>query len=279
MTPMSSGADVPNARPNHSLEFLYSLALRLYPPMFREAYATAMQQTFRDALRDPSVPRRNLIPLVIRDLATSLVKEYFAMIRDSIARPALVFNALVLAGIATVLALALYGIPQHVLRSGMNDPQLQIAGDLAAQLEQGASTTEALPTGSIDMARSLSPFVIVYDDQGRPVISQAKLNGATPVPPLGVFDHVRQSGETRITWQPLHTADQSVRIAAVVRRVNGSHPGFVLAGRNMREVEARIGDVQTMAGLTWLGMLGLILVGALTFGWYTQKRSAQVQQI
>ena len=38
----------------------------------------------------------------------------------------------------------------------------------------------------------------------------------------------------------------------------------------MREVEARIGDVQTMAGLTWLGMLGLILVGTITFAIYTR---------
>jgi len=63
-----------------------------------------------------------------------------------------------------------------------------------------------------------------------------------------------------------------VRIAAVVVRVQGPQPGFVLAGRNMREVEARIGDVQTMAGLTWLGMLGLIVIGAVAFSWMTSSK-------
>jgi hypothetical protein len=38
----------------------------------------------------------------------------------------------------------------------------------------------------------------------------------------------------------------------------------------MREVEARIADVQTMASLTWLGMLALILVGSIAFAIYTR---------
>jgi hypothetical protein len=94
------------------------------------------------------------------------------------------------------------------------------------------------------------------------------LNGNIPTLPSGVFNNVRQRGEERLSWQPVR-GPGGVRIAAVVQRVNGAHPGFVLAGRNMREVEARIGDVGTMAGLTWLGMLGLIAVGTIGFGIYS----------
>jgi hypothetical protein len=65
-----------------------------------------------------------------------------------------------------------------------------------------------------------------------------------------------------------------VRIAAVVERVGGSHPGFVLAGRNMREVELREDQVGQMARLAWIGMLGLILVGSLGFGWYVRPKTA-----
>jgi hypothetical protein len=83
-----------------------------------------------------------------------------------------------------------------------------------------------------------------------------------PAPPGGVLANVRQRGEERLTWQPVR-GPAAVRIAAVIERVNGPHPGFVLAGRNMREVESRIGDVEKMAGLTWLGMLGLIAIGSL----------------
>jgi Tfp pilus assembly protein PilN len=60
----------------------------------------------------------------------------------------------------------------------------------------------------------------------------------------------------------------------VVQRVNGAHSGFVLAGRNMREVEAREEQVRQMAGVTWIGMLGVILVGTAIFGWYTRSKVA-----
>ena len=252
------------------LEALYGLALRLYPARFREAYAPAMQQAFLDALHDGTVARRVLLPLTVRDLLVSLTREHLAMLRESLARPALLFNAAVLAGISTVLALALYAIPQQVLRLGANDPQVQMAGDLAARLEQGASLAEAVPAASIDMARSLAPFVIVYDDQGRPLASQATLNGGIPAPPGGVFDYVRMRGEERVSWQPVRGSKNSVRIAAVVLRVNGAHPGFVLAGRSLREVEAREELVGHLAGLAWLAMLGLIAIGTLAFGWYTR---------
>lgn len=196
------------------------------------------------------------------------------MLRDSLTRPALVFNALVLAGIATGVALALYAIPQHVLRSGLNDPQIQMAGDLAAILDrygvngglQQGALLHAGSSGNVDMARSLSPFLMVFNDAGQLLGSNAQLDGQTPALPSGIFDYVRQHGEERVTWQPQH----GVRIAAVVARVQGPQPGFVLAGRNMREVEARIDDVKTMAGLTWLGMLGLISIGTLAFAIYTR---------
>jgi hypothetical protein len=256
------------------LERLYALALCLYPAPFRQGYEFAMRQAFRDALQDRALSRRTLIPLVIRDLVTSLVKEHLAMLRDTFARPALVFNALVLTALATGLALALYAIPQQVLRQGANDPQIQLADDLAARLEQGVAPAEAVPAGPVDMARSLSSFVIAYDDQGRPLASQAQLNGTAPAPPKGVFDYVRQHGEERLSWQPAFGNGRSVRIAAVVQRVGGPHPGFVLAGRNMREVEAREEQVEQMAGLTWIGMLGVILVGTAAFGWYTRPRAA-----
>ena len=274
------------------LERLYALALRLYPERFRLAYAPEMRQAFRDALRDSTLSRRTLIPLVLRDIVTSLAKEHLAMLRDTFSRPALLFNAMVLAGISTVLAMALYSIPQQVLRQGANDPQIALAGDLVARLEQGVAPAEAVPTGPVDMARSLSPFVIAYDDQGRPLASQAQLDGIIPVPPSGVFDFVRQHGEERVSWQPRLGAvsnrdakssldgriapplGHGIRIAAVIQRVNGAHPGFVLAGRSLREVEAREEQVEHMAGLAWLAMLGLITLGTFAFGWCTRKKAA-----
>ena len=242
-------------------EGLYSAALRLYPPVFQEQYADAMRQAFRDALDDGALPRRTLVPLV-------------------------------LAGISTVLALALYAIPQQVLRQGANDPQLQLAGDLVARLEQGVAPAEAVPAGQVDMARSLSPFVIVYDDRGKMLASQAQLDGSAPAPPDGVFAYVRQNGEERVSWQPrlgsASTRDgkaavdgslgahrgHGLRIAAVVQRVGGAHPGFVLAGRSLEQVEEREAQVEQMAGVAWIAMLGLILMGTVGFGWFSRARAA-----
>lgn len=256
------------------LECLYAAAIRLYPPGFRDRYSTQMRQTFRDAMRDNSLSRRSFLPLVIKDLIASLAKEYLAMLHETFTRPALLFNALVLTALSSGLALALYAIPQQVLRLGADDPQIAMADDLVAKLEQGIVPAEAVPAASVDMARSLSPFVIVYDDQGNPLASQAKLDGQTPVPPKGVFDYVRQHGEERLSWQPIRGRERGVRIATVMQRVNGAHPGFVLSGRNMREVETRIGQVQQMAGLTWIGMLGVILVGTALFGWHSRPKKA-----
>ncbi|MGA7858770.1 MAG: hypothetical protein WCA11_12620, partial [Terracidiphilus sp.] len=157
------------------LERMYAMALRLYPAHFRAAYAETMRQAFRDALRDRTLSRRLLIPLIVRDLIISLLKEHLAMMSESLARPALVFNALVLAGISTVLALALYAIPQQVLRQGLNDPQIAMATDMAALLDR-YGVTDGLHQGAliqsggvVDMARSLTPFLIVYNDQGLPL--------------------------------------------------------------------------------------------------------------
>jgi hypothetical protein len=262
------------------LESWYAVALRLYPARFAEEYAPAMRQSFRDALCDRTVDRRELIPLVARDLVTSLFKEYFAMFYETFGRPALIYNALVLIALSTGLALALNTIPQQVLRQGANDPQIQMATDLAARLHQvgvldglrqGTLTSNG---GVVDMDRSLAPFMIVYNDEGQPLGSNAQLNGQTPTPPAGVFENVRKKGEARISWQPMWGREHGVRIAAVLERVDGPQPGFVLAGRNMREVEAREAQVGQLALLTWIGMMGVIVVGTGIYGWWTRPKAA-----
>jgi hypothetical protein len=256
---------------NDRLIRLYTLALFLYPATFRQRYAGCMRQTFRDALGDRSLPRRSLLPLVLRDLITSLAKEHLAMLRDTFARPALIYNAAVLAGLATVLAYALYAIPQQVLRRVADDPQVEMADNLAWQLEQGVAPASAIPSGSVEIARSLSPFLIAFDDQGHLLASQATLSGHPPALPMGILDFVRQHGEDRFTWRPA----QGVRIAAVVQRVNGAHPGFVLAGRSLREEAARQNVVQEMAAVAWAAMLALIVLGTAAFSWYTRPKTVE----
>jgi hypothetical protein len=184
----------------------------------------------------------------------------------------LIFNSIVLSGIATVLALAIYVIPQQVLRQGANDPQIELAENLAQELKSGSTASEALAADTIDISHTLSPFLIAYDADGIPLSSQGQLNGKIPAPPKGVFENVRSKGEERLSWEP----QPGVRFAAVVIHIpagaNDVQEGFVLAGRSLREVEIREKQLGDLAFLNWLVMMGLILVGTVAFGWFTRPR-------
>ena len=72
------------------LERFYARALELYPAGFRAEYGEAMAQAFHDALEDPEWKRGPMLRTTARDLAVSLGKEWMAMMRTSLTRPALV---------------------------------------------------------------------------------------------------------------------------------------------------------------------------------------------
>lgn len=170
--------------------------------------------------------------------------------------PKLLLYWLPLAFSISVLTAFVYGAVQQSYRQTANDPQIQMAEDAAIQLEAGQTPLALKDAARVDISRSLAPFLIVYDDAGQPITSTAQLNGHTPSIPAGVFSYVRQSGEDRLTWQP----QEGVRIAAVVTQFGGGRPGFVLAGRSLREQEDRVDRLTLMAGLAWAAAL----VGSLT---------------
>jgi hypothetical protein len=150
-----------------------------------------------------------------------------------------------IAVVAALLSGLVYLGTQQVIRAGANDPQIQLAEDIAAELSSGHSSNGLVATQLVDVASSLAPFVIVFDDSGIVRTSSGRLHDATPALPPGVLDYVRANGEDRITWQP----EPGVRIAAVVTRYTGKDTGFVLAGRNMREAERREDLALSLAAL------------------------------
>ena len=145
---------------------------------------------------------------------------------------------------------------QQAERQSANDPQIQMAEDAAAALESGSAAESLAAPAAVPIERSLAPFVIVFDDSGKLVASSATLHGSAPVVPAGVFEYVRSRGEDRITWQP----EPGVRIAAVIARAGGAHPGFVLAGRSLREVEIRESNAELISALAWAVTLAATLV-------------------
>ncbi len=168
-----------------------------------------------------------------------------------------------LAVVLTALCALVYLVSQQALRLTGNDPQLQMAQDTAGRLTAGEPIASAVPSGTLDLGRSLAPFTIVYDDQGHVLASTGLLHGQPPALPSGVLDFVRQNGEDRRSWQP----EPAVRFAAVVERVSGIHPGYVLVARSLRETEQRISVVQQLATVAWLGTLLASLVAVVFVEW------------
>ncbi len=180
--------------------------------------------------------------------------------------PSLLRRWIPLALFSAGLPLLVYVTVQQALRTGADDPQIQLAEDAALALEGGAPATSVIPAARVDAGRSLAPFVIVYDASGVPTAGNGTLNGRLPSPPAGVFQFVREHGEERVTWMP----DRTVRFAAVVRLIPGNGGGFVLAARSLREVEGRERYTRVacaaMIVVLALGSLALLAAGDAVFG-------------
>jgi hypothetical protein len=157
-----------------------------------------------------------------------------------------------------VLCALVYVAVQQVLRHSANDPQIQLVEDTSQLLSNGESPEKVVPTTTVDLGKSLAPFLIVFDATGEPVHSSGLLHGKMPRLPAGVIDYVRKHREDRVTWQP----EPQVRIASIIRSYGGAKPGFVLAGRSLREVEKREAQAATEAALAWAVVLptSLLLV-------------------
>ncbi len=159
-----------------------------------------------------------------------------------------------------------YWAVQQEYRLSLNDPQVQMAEDGAAALNGGAAPASLVTRGvpPVDIAASLAPWIAVYDASGTPLESSAELDGAPPRLPAGVFDTktwrpsaalgvpvATPAGETFFTWQPRDGVRQAVVLAAVGNGLPAHAGEFVAAGRNMREVEARVQTLTSGAALAW----------------------------
>jgi hypothetical protein len=154
-----------------------------------------------------------------------------------------------------LLSGVIYVVAQQGTRIGANDPQIQIAEDAATALGNGLPIDSVLPTTKMDIGSSLSPFLTVFDESGKAIASSGTLHNQLPVLPSGVFEAARQH-EDRITWQP----EPSVRSATVIVHFGGAHPGFVLSGRSLREVEQRTDLVGNLVGFGALATMLATLI-------------------
>lgn len=165
------------------------------------------------------------------------------------------FAWVTLGALATAICLTVYLVAQQTWRTAANDPQIQLARDAAAALAAGRPADTVVSHETVDMERSLAPFLIVFDAAGTVLAASGSLRGDVPGVPKGVLEYARERGENRLTWQPIG----GVRIASVIVSYSGSHQGFVLAGRSLEETENRIAQFGNLIALAW----GATLVGLL----------------
>ena len=244
--------------PHPLLLLLYRGGLVVYPPRLRVEYRDQMLQTLRDSYHDRPFGKLRFWIHAYADLAQSCLTEWFIMARDLPFQRPLVFHTLLLACFLTLLGGGATFTIAQMMRSGANQPQIDMVNWYAGELAAGESPADVIPPGYVDLERSLQPFVIFYDDQGQPVVGTGYLDQKLPTPPAGAFDSVRSSGLEKITWQP----QRGLRLASVVRRVNGKTPGFLLAARSLQPVEEQKSTLWWMVLGLWLMVLLLLLGGA-----------------
>jgi hypothetical protein len=256
--------------PHPLLFWLYRCALVIYPLRLRSAYRDQMLQTLRDSYRDHSSGSLRFWRRAFTDLLKSSLTERFYMARDQFIHNPVLFHTLALALAITLLGGTATMVIDQMMRGpsriggnldafyGANQPQIEMVNWYAGEINAGEKPDDVIPPGYVDLERSLQPFVIFYDDHGRPVKGTGYLDQKLPAPPPGVFDFVHQHGIEKVTWQP----QPGVRLATVVRRVNGKTPGFVLAARSLRLVEEQKTVLWRMALGIWITVMALLFGGA-----------------
>jgi len=163
--------------------------------------------------------------------------------------------------VITVFAGLTYFLCQQLQRQNANDPQIQIAEDASSAFNAGQPVPTMDQAGSqIDIAKSLSTFIIIYNATGTAVFSTGLLDNAVPVPPSGVFDWVKAHGQNRVTWEPT----KGLRVAAVLMPYSSSgESGTILVGRSLREIESRNRSLLTQVAIGWAIMMILTILGAM----------------
>jgi len=183
-------------------------------------------------------------------------------------RRILILNYLTAMIIVTMMTGLVYVSVQQVYRNGANDPQIQLANEMNANLKAGRPIEKLWPD-SLDLQSSLGIFATLYDEHAQPLKSSALLDGKIPELPPGVFEFTKNQGEDRVTWQPR----AGVRMAMVVVRGNYSPVAFIAVGRSLKEVEIREQNLLKMTAICWSTMLVLLIIfGLIHFSFYKKRK-------
>ena len=165
---------------------------------------------------------------------------------------------------------------QQNYRQNANDPQIQLAEDGAAKLNDAGVPADLVPKGVplTNLETSLDTWIAVYDQNGVPLEASAQLHNLPPQPPKSLFDSNTWTDlktfrsitgpETRVSWQPQAEVRQAI---VLVKTANGY---TVVVGRSMRLAEERVEQLTLNIGIGWLSIEAALFVASFV-GWFLLK--------
>src|SRR5438045_3435796 len=91
------------------------------------------------------------------------------------------FNWLPL-GIAVICICGLiYAVVQQNYRQSLNDPQIQMTEDAITALNTGKQPAEIVnKSAPVNISKSLLPFLAIYDEKGKLLVTDGNINGDSP---------------------------------------------------------------------------------------------------
>ncbi|HWT40790.1 MAG TPA: hypothetical protein VN081_06025 [Dongiaceae bacterium] len=153
-----------------------------------------------------------------------------------------------LGGIVMLGALwgGVYLTQQQIQRREANNPQVQLAEDVAAKLNNGTTPGAVFttPGTTIDATHSLAPFTVIYDKNGNPLAGSGMLDNVLPTVPMGVLTEANGVDYNFVTWQP----EGNLRFAAVTVQA-GNY--YVMSARSLVEVEKLESQTLKLAVIAW----------------------------
>jgi hypothetical protein len=173
-----------------------------------------------------------------------------------------IITHLVAATLFSLIILLIYATVQQTYRSAANDPQMQLARDIAGNIRY-TRTCHYYADSFVDPRHSLGTFMQLYNEKGQLLFSGGTIHGRAPQIPKGVLENAKQYIENAVTWQP--TAD--VRLATVAEYTRMPDTAYVVVARSLQEVEIRESNLVTMIILSWMIGVGIIAVHWLIQRW------------
>lgn len=143
-----------------------------------------------------------------------------------------------------------YTAVQQNYRLTANNVLVQSLEQVDNYLAQGAAPEQIASSQSpVDPSKSLSPFVIMTDENGKLQASNMQLGASQPVPPKGALEATKNGGENDITWAP----QKGTRVAVVIKHFKSDkQAGYIIVGSSLREVEKHINQLTLFATATFV---------------------------